>query len=197
MHKNTRDISGMTFHSLKAISKSENIGLKVAWVFECECGVRKKIISTNVISGKTKSCGCLRVKHGNSSRPEYLVWYSMVDRCTNKNNKFWHRYGGRGVSIDSGWMSFDGFIADMGWRPTKKHQLDRIDNNSGYSKINCRWVEAVDNARNRSDSKYWFVDGVRYESMREAARAKGVAHSTIKVWCNNNINGCYSERKYK
>ena len=196
MHKNTKDITGFKFNLLTAISKVENISNRVAWLFECECGNRKKIISTNVVSGKSRSCGCLSVIHGNSSKPEYNVWYSMVDRCTNVKHRFWHRYGGRGIGVCERWLSLDLFIEDMGYRLNSKHQLDRIDNDKGYSKENCRWVLSVDNARNRQDSKYWFVNGVRYDSMRHAAKELCVAHSTIKAWCNN-INGCYNERKYK
>ncbi len=197
MHKNTKDLTGLTFNKLTAVKKIENISGRVAWLFRCECGNEKGIISCNVTSGKSKSCGCLKGKHGNSRKPEYNVWYSMVDRCTNTKHKFWHRYGGRGITIDARWLDFSLFISDVGERPSSAHQLDRTDNDKGYCKDNCRWVLSVDNVRNRSDSKYWVIGGVRYESMRHASALLGVAHSTVKTWCNNNINGCYSERKYK
>lgn len=32
------------------------------WLCECECGTRKAVYSSNLISGKSKSCGCLRRK---------------------------------------------------------------------------------------------------------------------------------------
>lgn len=196
MHKNTKDLTGIKFNKLTAVSKSENIGGRVSWLFLCDCGVYKSIISTNVVSGKSKSCGCGKVKHGNSEKPEYHSWYSAIDRCTNSTHHAWGRYGGRGITVCERWMSFDLFIEDMGCRPSGKHQLDRSDNEKGYCKSNCKWVLPVDNVRNRADSKYWFIDGVRYESMRHAADSVGVAHSTIKDWCNKGINGCYSERKY-
>lgn len=196
MHKNTKDLAGLRFGRLKAVRQVDNLGSKVAWEFLCDCGNLKSAISSNVVSGKTKSCGCLRVKHGNSSRPEWHVWYSMIDRCTNPKHAFWDRYGGRGISVCFDWLEFECFISDMGERPSISHQLDRIDNDQGYNKYNCRWVLSAENVRNRSDSKYWFVAGVRYESMRDAAKSVGVAHSTIKNWCNKEINGCYCERKY-
>jgi len=50
------------------------------------------------------------------------------------------------------WLgNFWKFYEDMGKRPTKKHQIDRINNNKGYSKDNCRWVTAKENARNRNN----------------------------------------------
>jgi len=196
MHKNTKDIKGQRFGKLKAIEKAENIGSRVAWLFECDCGNKKSIISTNVVSGKTSSCGCARGSHNLSGIPEYLVWYSMVSRCTNENHKFWFRYGGRGIKVCDRWLSLNCFLEDMGRRPSRKHQLDRIDNNKGYYKDNCRWVFSLDNVRNRHDSKRWFFNGAWYESMRHAAKENGVAHSTVRKWCNNKLNGCYSEKKY-
>ena len=197
MHKNAKDITGLSFGRLTAISREPNKNYKTVWLFSCECGERKSLATANVVSGKTKSCGCLKLSQGLAKIPEYNVWHGMVYRCTNEKSQAWARYGGRGIGVCDRWLSYDNFISDMGFRPSGKHQLDRVDNNKGYAPDNCRWVLALDNVRNRSDSKYWFVGGVRYESMRAAAKANNVAHSTIKTWCNNNLNNCYSERKYK
>lgn len=197
MRKNTRDLTGDVYGNLTVVSKAENIGGKVAWNVVCKCGVEKAVISTNLVGGKVVSCGCSRVTHNLSLTPEYHVWYSMIDRCTNVKHRFYGRYGGRGICVDPQWLNLDKFILDMGERPSDKHQLDRINNDAGYSKGNCRWVLSVTNSRNRNDSKYWHVDGVRYESMRHAALENGVAHSTIKNWCSGGKDGCYSERKYK
>lgn len=197
MHKNTKDLTGNVYGRLSVISKSENIGGKVAWKVRCECGVVKSVISTNLVNKRVLSCGCLKGTHKLSLMPEYHAWYSMIDRCTNVNHKFYFRYGGRGISVDPQWLDVERFIADMGARPSSRHQIDREDNNAGYTKENCRWVLSVINTRNRFDSKYWYVEGVRYESMRDAASSVGVTHSTIRNWCNSGKNGCYSERKYK
>lgn len=197
MHKNAKDITGNKYGKWTAIEQGERSGGRIKWWFKCECGKSKLLHSSNIVAGKSLSCGCDKGTHKNSYVPEWMVWYSMVNRCTNEKSQAWSFYGGRGVNVCESWLEYENFILDMGFRPTDKHQLDRVDNSNGYKKSNCRWVLSVDNVRNRRDSKYWFVNGVKYESMRHAAKSVGVAHSTIKNWCRDGVNGCYSERKYK
>lgn len=90
---------------------------------------------------------------GRSKLPEYIIYAKIKNRCYNENDHSYNRYGGRGIFMSDGWLKdFWSFYNDVGNRPTKKHQIDRIDNNKGYSKDNCRWVLPVVNARNRNNS---------------------------------------------
>ena len=92
--------------------------------------------------------------HGMSKYPEYLVWKGMKSRCYNPNMDFYMNYGGRGISVCYRWVnSFSNFYEDMGPRPTPKHQIDRIDNDSNYEPGNCRWVTPVENNRKRDFSR--------------------------------------------
>jgi len=92
--------------------------------------------------------------HGMTNTPEYKTWGAMKERCYNKNNKDYPRYGGRGITIYERWKnSFMAFYEDMGDRPFPEAELDRRENDEGYSKDNCRWVTPSVNSRNRSTTK--------------------------------------------
>lgn len=87
-----------------------------------------------------------------SHTPEWGAWYQMKHRCYNPKYIGFKLYGGRGIKVSNRWLnSFDNFLEDMGERPSDNHSLDRINNNKGYSKENCRWAtkkEQQNNLRN-------------------------------------------------
>lgn len=86
--------------------------------------------------------------HGLTDSAEYRVWQDMKTRCSNKSHKSYNRYGGRGIHVCARWEnSFSSFYKDMGNKPSKIHQLDRIDNDKGYSKENCQWITPTENVR--------------------------------------------------
>jgi len=83
----------------------------------------------------------------------YRTWIAMLSRCRNENEPNYINYGGRGITVCPEWHVFENFYSDMGDLPFYDAQLDRIDNEKGYFKENCRWVSAKENCRNRRTTK--------------------------------------------
>jgi hypothetical protein len=161
-HPLFRDIEGMKFGRLKAISYH---GYKVLnnkkihlWVFDCDCGNRIIAKSIGMASGRKRSCGCMlkdvvhaaSKTHGMKNTPEYNTWRAMRSRCNNPNRPEYKNYGGRGIKVCKEWdESFESFIGDMGKKPSGKYSLERIDNDLGYFKENCKWATYKEQASNR------------------------------------------------
>ena len=177
------------------------------WLCVCDCGKMTDVAGGDLTSGSVISCGCLRGEvHDMKNSPEYGIWNGIINRCENPNRKSYKYYGEKGISVHESFRkSFLAFYNDVGERPSPLHQIDRRDNTRGYEPGNLRWVSCSVNNKNRSNSKWWHVDGVKYDSSTEAAEKLGVLKQTIIQWCNGyNARGmsyppkpnCWSELKY-
>lgn len=106
-----------------------------------------------------------RVTHGHSRRKtksgEYVAWLSMRQRCENPKTIGYHRYGGRGIKVCQRWAdSFEAFFTDVGQRPSKKHSLERLDNQGNYEPGNVKWATKFEQQRNMRSNRYITLDGV-------------------------------------
>lgn len=161
------------------------------WNCLCDCG--KEIIRNgcSMRRGKVKSCGCFRKEvlkseshskavttHGKTGSKVWFTWRSMLQRCHNPKNRQYHAYGGRGIKVTKRWLKFENFYKDMGDPPTSKHSLDRIDNEKGYSKKNCRWATTKEQSRNKR-TNIWITHNGQTMVTADWAKQIGIARSAL------------------
>ena len=170
------------------------------WLCQCDCGTKIEVMSSNLRSGHTQSCGCLYkelrstvgFRHGhnniNGQSPTYMSWASMKERCNNLKSLAYKWYGGRGIKVCERWNSSRGFInflEDMGERP-KGTTIERINNDGDYEPSNCRWAtmkEQNENKRIKSDSIHkvlYTINGIS-KTVAQWAGILGISHTTLKA----------------
>jgi hypothetical protein len=104
----------------------------------------------------------MRKTHGMYRTPTHYSWQSMLGRCTYGRHPAFARYGGRGITVCPEWYSFENFYRDMGERPIGR-TLDRLDNEKGYSKENCRWATPFEQQVNRRGKSAQVLRGLAHK----------------------------------
>ena len=115
----------------------------------------------------------------------YWAWKAMKQRCQNPRCSAYRNYGARGISVCNAWQDFEPFHDwAIGNGYEKGLDLDRIDNDAGYSPENCRWVSRRENINNRRMTTLLTVKGQR-RPRTEWADLTGIPPATIKRWVLN------------
>lgn len=182
------DITGRVFGRWTAIKFVHKIGRYHYWLFRCSCGTEKVLYKGHVGKGSSESCGCLlrelRTTHGMSKTKIYNVYRAMRSRCENPNSKSYPDYGGRGIKVCERWATFENFYADMGEPGFLRAEIDRIDNDKGYSPDNCRWVTKTQNQANTSQNRIIEAFGKKMileEWAREVGKSSDVISYRLKM----------------
>lgn len=166
---NSPDLRDRVFGRLRVIAFAKEGSRGAVWFCLCNCGAKRVVSGRDLLSGNSKSCGCLRAIGASIAgvrTPEYCCWQNMITRCERQNARSYKNYGARGVKVCDRWRhgengstGFECFLADVGKRPAKGFSLDRFDNARGYEPENCRWASRQTQAHNRRTSIWLAVNG--------------------------------------
>lgn len=115
-------------------------------------------------------------KHGMSRSATYNAWTLMKHRCK-AHSKDAPNYALRGIAYCPEWESFDAFLRDMGERPPGT-SIDRVNNDKGYSKENCRWATAQQQAENKRGIRQIDWNGKTY-TLTGLAKEVGLPVKTL------------------
>lgn len=169
------DITGHRFGHLVALSHDgPKAGKETKWRCQCNCGAIHFVRSGNLRKKLVLSCGCLKKEviskrmktHGMTGTSTYHIWLAMRSRCGVKTNPAYKNYGGRGIAVCARWQQFENFLADMGERPPQL-SIERIDNNLGYSKENCKWGTRLEQTRNTRTTKLTLNKAIEIIKLRK------------------------------
>lgn len=161
-----KDLTGQKFGRLTVVSRAENYKspsgktYKTIYNCICDCGNKASVKSQNLLSGGSKSCGCLmkdfakKGTHHMSRTRFYRIYSGIIERCYNTKNHAYQYYGGRGIKVSDDWLSFDGFAKDM--FPTYKDGLsiERLDPNKNYEAGNCKWIPLTEQNLNKRNTRW-------------------------------------------
>lgn len=151
------DLTNRRFGRLVAIEYAKTLGGHRYWLCKCDCGNTTVIDGTKLVQKQTVSCGCYRKEtskkqhttHGMCKTPIYKAWISMKNRCDLEGYPCSKYYKDRGIIYCEEWNKFENFYHDMCKTYFPHAFLDRINNDLGYSKENCRWITRKESNLNR------------------------------------------------
>ena len=166
-----KDLEGQRFGRLVVLCKTDKrVYRHVVWKCSCDCGNECFVQSTSLITGKTKSCGCLedesrknaRITHHMSYTKIYKVWQGMRKRCFSTYHKNYKDYGGRGITVCDAWNKdfqvFYDYVSKLPHFGEEGYSIDRINNDGNYEPGNVRWATRKEQANNRR-----IRNGVKYD----------------------------------
>lgn len=195
------DLTGQRFGRLLVVSFAGRTHHRF-WNCVCDCGNTTVSEQYALTHGNAMSCGCLTREmvskactiHGQAwprKTRVYAIWSAMLQRCSNPNCRLYKNYGGRGIRVCESWRtSFNSFQADIGTRPSRRHSIDRKDNDGHYScghckeciehnwPANCRWATVLQQAANTSTVRL-ITHNEQTLPMAEWSRLTGISVRTI------------------
>lgn len=182
---NFKDISNKKIGDWKVI---EYVG-KSYWKCECKCGNVKNVNGASLRSGKSKNCGCKKIKHGYDGTKIYRLWGHMKERCYYEKHKSYKYYGERGIKVCEEWKEASVFIKwalDNGYK--EGLTLDRINTDGDYEPSNCRFITNKDQQRNKRNNRFITINNTT-KTVSEWAEISNLDRHTVLYRLNKGYEG--------
>lgn len=209
MSKPFKDLTGKRFSKLIALYRLHNYNKKgTYWLCVCDCGKFTQVTSQNL--KKVKSCIKCRnpsnIKHKHSNDRIYKIYLGMKKRCYNHDEKAYHNYGERGITMCDEWLH--NFQVFYDWAMSHGYNdnltIDRIDVNKGYDPNNCRWVDRYTQNTRRELHEYNSLEyfSLKYGIPRRLARQRFINRgwsfedSILTPICKNGSYKRYSQHEH-
>ena len=117
----------------------------------------------------------------------YRIWDDMLGRCYRPSKgAIYERYGGRGIIVCDEWK--ESFLVFAIWSLKTGYddslEIDRIDNECGYSPDNCRFVSHRENNRNRRNCRMITYGGKR-QCLSAWAEELDINYNTLRSRLRN------------
>ena len=119
-------------------------------------------------------------KHGLRRHRLYGIWAGMTNRCYNKNDPHYSRWGGKNIFVCDKWRN--NFQTFYNWAISNGYSdeltLDRIDNDGNYEPSNCRWATISEQNRNKKNVKFIEYNG-KSQLLEEWSKELGINAKTL------------------
>lgn len=181
-------VIGKKYNRLTVIGEYSN-GRRVIRHCLCDCGNKTDVVLDKLVSGHTKSCGCLNhekrkttpLKHGESKTRLWRIYAKMLRRCYVPKEPAYKYYGALGVRICDEWLNDRSKFFD--WAKKNGYQddltIDRINVYGDYSPDNCRWATAQEQTRNKRNNRYFNCFG-KEQVLSDWAREYDINIATLR-----------------
>lgn len=137
------------------------------YLCSCQCGKKKVVLGKYLVSGKTKSCGCIKSQNfdkkktlnGLTATPEgkklYEIWsHFLLNLANPPSQRFKEKYVDTGIKFFPEWSKQEnGFIQFYNWAMLKSEPFDlktrrflcRIDESKDFTPENCYFSRIANN----------------------------------------------------
>lgn len=181
---------GKSFGFLTVKKEIRTKGKETRCICVCKCGNEIEVGSGSLVSGNTKSCGCLstqtKTTHGMYGTRFYNIWKGIKQRCYDIGETYYLHYGGRGITTCERWKKFENFRDDMYDSylnhiekfGEKQTTIDRIDVDGNYEPENCKWSTLKEQNNNKRTNINLTYNGESH-SLIEWSYILGICKATL------------------